>query len=432
MVKMPPWPTPLFPNHINFGLERIRALLKELGDPHKHIPPTIHITGTNGKGSTLSFIRSILEHSGYKLHTYTSPHLIRFNERIKIAGVEISDNEINELASMCKKAESRLTQPVSFFEGVTAMAFLAYKNTYADFTLLEVGMGGRLDATNVVENTIASVVTPISYDHTQQLGQTLAQIAFEKAGILRKNTKAIISMQTDEASNVLNNQAELLNAPVYEYEYDFGCEKLDGQFIYKDNKGEVYFPLPSLLGDHQIINATTAIATIKNLDIKNVTDDKIASAIQNTYWPGRLEQLKKGRVVQSLPSGLELWMDGAHNDSGAQILANWCSVNNDQPIYLICGMTKGRDSNNFLSYFKNIVDLVIGVRVENESMSYLGDYITKAALNLGIKSVSLDSIEDGIEYIVNNFSNGKILVCGSLYLAGELMVKNNSHEYIVK
>lgn len=422
-MKMPNWPKPFLQGDIILGLERIKALLYILGNPHHDIPPVIHITGTNGKGSTLSFIKSILEHAGYKTHSYTSPHLIEFNERIKINGIKISDAELNQLSSICRLAEEKLGFKVTFFEGVTAIAFLAFKNTKADFTLLEVGMGGRLDATNVAVNTIASVITPIAYDHTDMLGESLSQIAFEKCGILRPDIPAIISMQTDEASGVINQYAKNINSQIIEYEYEWGCELNENNFHFYSNQIKTTYPIPSLIGDHQIINASCAIATVKFLNL-NIDNQTIAKALTNTYWPARLECLKKGRLVDEISGDWQVWIDGAHNDSGAQTIAYWAIQNSNMPLYIVCGMTRGRKSDNFLGYFKNIANYVVGVRVTNESMSYSGEYVRNAALKLGFKSIATDDVIDAIKYITDRFPQGKILICGSLYLAGEVIMYN--------
>jgi dihydrofolate synthase/folylpolyglutamate synthase len=426
MVKMPSWPMPLWHKPGSYSLERIVKLLAQLDNPHLKLPHVVHVTGTNGKGSTIAFLRAILEAAGYSVHCYTSPHLVRYNERIRIRGQEISDYYLNEIIEETRTAAEAINLEVTFFEGTTAAAFLAFAKQPADISLIEVGLGGRLDATNVFKNPTLTVITPISYDHMDILGHSLGQIAYEKAGIMRKNTPCIVAPQTEEAESMLESIAAKLEVPLINFEYDYGISKTESGFIYSAPNREIHLPNPSLTGEHQYINASTAITAALNLPNFDISEKTIIQGITHAYWPARLQRLNEGHILSMLSSGWELWVDGAHNESGAQVLSLWAEANQDLPLYMICGMTKGRDSAKFLQYFAGKVEFVCGVLVEAEPTSHKAEFIVNAAKEVGIAAAPCSSIEHAIEQILKiSLEPARIIVCGSLYLAGDFINKNS-------
>jgi dihydrofolate synthase/folylpolyglutamate synthase len=428
MIKMPHWPIPLWYKPIDLGLDRITLLLNKLGNPHQILPPIIHVAGTNGKGSTIAFLKTFFEQAGFKVHRYTSPHLITFNERINIAGVDISDDYAYEILEECRLATEELNIPITFFEGMTAAAFLAFTRNYADIVLLETGLGGRLDATNVIDQPLLSVITPISFDHMEYLGPTLATIAGEKAGIIKPNSPCVVSAQPDEAFARIEQYAAKVSAPIFAYEYDFGVKKAESEMIYVSQSQELHLPFPSLPGDHQFINAATAIACIELIKDKfYIREDAIARGLVSATWPARLQRLKEGNLVDLLPANAKLWIDGAHNEAGGEVLSLWVE-DSIEPTYLIAGMTKGRDSKKFFKYFASKVKHVYGVLVEAEPSSHKPEYIVSAAQAVGIEASVADSIEEAIHNIITIATPPfKILICGSLYLAGMALEKNNSN-----
>ncbi len=423
MVFMPNWPKPLGSKPINFGLERVLELLKRLGNPHLNLPPIVHFAGTNGKGSSIAFTKAILEAAGYKVHTYTSPHLINFNERINLAGYDISEEMLNQISDECRIAAADMT--VTFFEGTTAMAFTAFTKVHADIILLETGMGGRLDATNVIDKPLCTVITPISIDHTEYLGPNVTIIAGEKVGILKRNTPCVSSMQFEEVNTVIEKKAEELKAPLFSFGYDWIVEKISNGMIYKSKLGNLQLPFPSLLGDHQLINAGTAISTVKNLSGYKVSDDAYQKGITSAKWAARMQPITYGKLLNLLPENWEIWIDGAHNSAGANVVSCIIDEWTDKPTYLICGFTKGRNAEELLGFFYGKVEFVCGVLVETEPSAHLAQHIAEAAKSVGIQSKAFDTIEDAIKFLptINN-SPARVLFCGSLYLASDALKAN--------
>lgn len=423
MVFMPHWPKPLGSKPIDFGLERVEELLHKLGNPHKKLPPVVHFAGTNGKGSTIAFLRSMLEAAGCKVHVYSSPHLLNFNERIVLAGNEISDDMLTQLAEECRIAAGDMR--ITFFEGTTAMAYLAFSRVDADIVLLETGMGGRLDATNVIDEPICTVITPVSIDHTEFLGPTVKIIAGEKAGIIKKGVPCVSSMQFDDAHAVLEHKAEQLYAPFYAFGYDWVAEKTDNGIAYKSQFGDMNLPFPSLKGDHQIINAGTAVTVTKILKAYELTEENIAQGIQNAKWPARMQQLESGKLLDKLPKGWEIWIDGAHNNAGAHIISCMIEDWKDKPTYLISGFTRGRKAEEFFSFFTNKVKFVCGLLVETEPSAQKAEDVADEAIQAGIEAKAFDSIEDALHFLPSLAdAPARIVICGSLYLASDAMKAN--------
>lgn len=308
MIYMPHWPKPLGSRPKDFSLDRIKSFLNKLGNPEKKMPPIIHIAGTNGKGSTLAFIRHIMQAAGYKVHAYTSPHLVNFNERIVIAGSYIDDNELYSLLEECRAVIAE--QPITLFEAATIAAFLAFSRHKADITLVEVGMGGRLDATNVIDSPILTIITSIALDHMEYLGPTIEIIAGEKAGIMKPNVPCVIAPQEKSIMNTLEYHAINKKSPLYRGGFEWNCKKKNNKMVFQSAIQSIEFPLPSLKGDHQIINAGNAIAACSILSGKygfDIGEEDITSGLQCTYWPARLERIKEGNLISLLPKDWQLF-----------------------------------------------------------------------------------------------------------------------------
>ncbi|WP_264337785.1 bifunctional folylpolyglutamate synthase/dihydrofolate synthase [Wolbachia endosymbiont (group B) of Dolichovespula media] len=429
MIYMPHWPKPIGSRPKDFSLDRIKSFLNKLGNPEKKIPPIIHIAGTNGKGSTLSFIRYIMQAAGYKVHTYTSPHLVNFNERIVVAGTDVDDSELHNSLEECRIAVAE--QPITLFEATTIAAFLAFARHKADITLVEVGMGGRLDATNVIDNPILTIITSIALDHTKYLGPTVETIAGEKAGIMKPNVPCVIAPQEKSIMNTLEHHAINKKSPLYRGGLEWNCEKQNNRMVFQSTIQSIEFSLPSLKGDHQIINAGNAIAACSILSGKygfNIGEEDIASGLQSTYWPARLESIKEGNLISLLPKDWQLFLDGAHNNDGARVLAKWVRDNFTEGVYMIFGVTRNRNVAEFLEHLKPYIKLLCAVCVKSEPKATSTDLIREGAHNIGINAIECESISDAISnYILKaSIQNVKtILICGSLFLARDLSMENN-------
>lgn len=430
MVFMPHWPVPNIKNSIVLGLERVEQLLEKLGSPNLRLPPVIHIAGTNGKGSTLAFLRAIFEDAGYKVHRYTSPHLINFNERIMLAGNDIADDYLYQLLEEVRAACEGME--ATFFEITTAAAFLAFSRAPADVLLLETGLGGRLDATNVIPNPLQTIITPISLDHMEYLGTTLSQIATEKAGILKPNVECVVSWQMNEAMLSIRNKSRDTDTSLYQCGTDWSFEVTDSGFNFLDHRNQSSIPLPkpNLFGLHQLINAATATASILRLTNEfKISYSNIANGLQKARWPARMERITNGVLYKMLPAGYELWLDGAHNGSGAEMVAETIRYAwQDKPLYLINGRTGARDIKGFLSNFKELATMVYGVKVQTEPKAESATNIASGAQEIGIASKAADSIYEAIVDIIKTSTKpSRILICGSLYLAGDLILANRSN-----
>jgi dihydrofolate synthase/folylpolyglutamate synthase len=417
MVWMPHWPLVKMKNNIKYDLLRIKKLLHHLGDPHKKIKQIIHVGGTNGKGSTVAFLSSILKKAGYSVHSYTSPHLFEFNERIRIDGEKISNDYLFSLCEAVRFIDSKYNIEASFFEATTAIAFMAFAENSADITLLEVGLGGRLDATNIIQHPLVTVITPISLDHTEYLGNSLQLIAKEKAGIIKSGAPCILSCQYPEVFNVLLSDCKKKKVSTYAFEYDFMIRKNDHSFIFENKSLKMNIPYPGFLkGDHQLVNAATSIATIHAAEIP-VQESMIKSGVESAQWPGRIENYSFKRYPH------QIYFDGAHNESGAFCLSKWIQENvKTKNKHLILGMTNNRDVCAFVRHFS--VQCVHCVPVMSESLSYKGEEIQQLILrsNLKFETNSYPGILEALEKIVKSINEepGFIIVTGSLFLAADL------------
>jgi len=404
-MKFPSWPNPSGYRDIELGLSRVYQLLERLENPHLNLPPTIHIAGTNGKGSTQAFLRAICEEAGMKIHSYTSPHLVNFNERIVLLGQEISDDFLNEILDECKNAAQKNPQiPVTFFEGITVAAFLAFSRVKSDVLLLEVGMGGRLDATNVLPEVLASIITPIDFDHQDFLGETLEKIAFEKAGIIKKNCPTFLGKQKVEALRSIENQARWMNSEIFNF---------DEKFL-KFEK--------SLEGNYQHENAALA-ATVAQKIFK-ISDEQIKNALKKAKWNARLQKITSGKFFETLPKNCELYLDGSHNPQGAATVRDFLHSKKQQKKSVIFSMLKDKDCAEFLKIIAPEIDELVAIAIPDEPKSRSAQEIFEIAKNLKIKSQIAKNFDEAFTKI-NHDEDALIVVCGSLYLAGNFLEKNS-------
>lgn len=408
----------LHPKIIDLTLDRMTRLLDLLGSPEKALPPVIHIAGTNGKGSTQAMIRAGLEASGDICHAYTSPHLARFHERIFLAGKTIAEQDLANYLSKCEKVNGKIS--ITYFEITTCAALLAFSQNKADYTLLEVGLGGRLDATNVIEDPKITVITPISIDHQQYLGNTLSEIAFEKAGILKRNCFAIIGPQEDEALNVIEARALEVGATCKIYGQHWHVWEENGRLIFQDENGLLDLPLPKLIGAHQVQNAGIALATLRYLGKESISYD---GAMLNADWPARMQKLKNGPLITLAPDA-EIWLDGGHNKAAGQALSEAISRLQSRKLFLIVGMLNTKDVMGYMQPLLNKSSDLYGVSIPGEAATMSAQETVDIAKDVGFKAIVSENVESAIKDIVKYDHNARILICGSLYLAGNILKEN--------
>ena len=408
----------LHPKVIDLTLDRVWTLLEKLDNPQNRLPPVIHLAGTNGKGSTQAMIRAGLEAGNAKVHAYTSPHLARFHERIRLAGELITEEALTEVLDRCYQANG--TDPITYFEITTVAGLLAFAETPADYTLLEVGLGGRLDATNVIDKPAVTVITPVDLDHQQFLGDTLAKIAGEKAGIIKRGVPCVVGPQHDESMDVIENIAARLGAPLYAYGQQWHVSAEHERLIYQDERGLLDLPLPNLPGPHQIMNAGAAIATLRLLGKDEAACE---AAVTRAYWPARMERLTKGALVD-LAAPAELWLDGGHNPAAGRALAETLRQQPKRPTHLICGMLNTKDIGGYLAPLSEVADTLTAVSIPGEANTIPAKDTAKAATDVGMPASVADSVTDAITTIKATAPNARILICGSLYLAGHVMREN--------
>lgn len=408
----------LHPKVIDLTLDRVHRLLSALDHPERRIPPVIHIAGTNGKGSTLAMIRAGLEAAGQAVHAYTSPHLARFHERIRLAGTLISEPALAALLDECVTANGN--DPITFFEITTCAAFLAFARTPADWTLLEVGLGGRLDATNVVAAPRLTIITPVSLDHQQYLGETVAEIAGEKAGILKRRVPCIVGPQTDEGLAVIEARAARLGVPLLVHGQHWHIGEDRGRMIYQDESGLVDLPLPNLPGPHQIQNAGAAIAALRHLGFDAAVCE---AAVTQAVWPARMQRLRQGPLVAAAPRA-ELWLDGGHNPAGGEALAATLAQMPKRPTHLICGMLNTKDIGGYLRPLARHADSLTAVSIPGEKNTLPAEETQAAARAAGLSATTASSVQDAVDRVAGADPQARILICGSLYLAGQVLREN--------
>ncbi len=408
----------LHPKVMDLVLDRVWRLLEAVGNPQNRLPPVIHIAGTNGKGSTQAMIRAGLEQGGARVHAYTSPHLARFHERIRLAGELISEDALTEVLDRCYQANGG--DPITYFEITTVAGLLAFAETDADYTLLEVGLGGRLDATNVVEKPALTVITPVDLDHQKFLGDTLAQIAGEKAGIIKRGVPCIVGPQHDESMAVIEQVAGSLGAPLLAYGQHWHVSTERDRLVYQDENGLLDLPLPSLRGPHQIMNAGAAIAALRALGKDEAACE---AAVTSPYWPARMERLTKGPLAE-LAAPAELWLDGGHNPAAGRALADTLRQQPPRPTHLICGMLNTKDIAGYLTPLAEVCESLIGVSIPDEINTIPAESTAKEAMQVGLPASTADSVDAAIRQITAHSPDARILICGSLYLAGHVMREN--------
>ncbi|MCY3875013.1 MAG: bifunctional folylpolyglutamate synthase/dihydrofolate synthase [Rhodobacteraceae bacterium] len=412
--------TGLHPKLIDLNLERMNRLLAALGHPEMSLPPVVHIAGTNGKGSTAAMIRKGLETAGNTVHVYTSPHLVRFHERIRVAGSLIPEQDLTALLEECEDANK--DDPITVFEITTCATFLAFSRTPADYTILEVGLGGRLDATNVVASPAVSVITPVSLDHQQYLGNSLREIAWEKAGILKRNTLGVVTQQSPEALEVIQEVAVSVGATLkVEGHHWHVWESDDGNTGFQDEYGFLDLPRPSLPGRHQIGNAGCAAAVLRILRLDGNSVAAAIGGVSSNEWPARMQRVRDGDLSIHAPEA-RIWLDGGHNPAAGLALARTLEdLPAGQSTHLVCGMMNSKDPASFLEPFVGLVDSVTGVVIPGETASRPADDIALASQDLGIRASTADGIPDAVKAITSRTPGARILICGSLYLAGALL-----------
>ena len=425
-MKLPFWPTFIGNRDIKLGLDRVYKTLERLDNPHLKIPPTIHLAGTNGKGSTLSFLKNIFINSNLKVHSYTSPHLVNFNERIFLANEEISDDFLNECLHECKNAsEIEPKIELSFFEATTITAFLAFSKIKADILLLETGMGGRLDATNILPEVLATIITPISLDHTEFLGKTLTKIAFEKAGIIKKNCPTFIAKQKLSALKTIKEVALKNNSQTTIFGDDFNIIKKAKSFKFVGFKQNLEFKNPTLFGTHQIDNASLAIAVALSLKEFSIKKEAIDKALENTIWQARIQPILAGKFFDKLTGSQKLYLDGSHNLQGASTILNFLKSQKKQKKIVIFAMLSDKDYVKFLTKLSSEIDLLIITTIKNEPKSIEPKIIENLAQDLGIKSRIVKDFDEAFLGIKNE-EKAVILITGSLYQAGSFLEENKN------
>ena len=406
------------PKIIDLTLERMWRILAALDHPERRLPPVIHIAGTNGKGSTLATIRAGLEGAGHVTHAYTSPHLARFHERIRLAGDLIDEDLLSDMLDRCLVANG--TDAITYFEITTAAALLAFAETPADYTLLEVGLGGRLDATNVVDTPALCVITPVDMDHQQYLGDTLGRIAGEKAGIIKRGVPVIVGRQHDDGLAVIEAQAARLSAPLYAYGQHWHVWEEAGRLVFQDETGLLDLPKPTLLGAHQIENAGIALAALR---VMGKGEAACEAAMTRAVWPARMQRLRHGPLVDSAPRA-EVWLDGGHNPHAAHAIAALLAGMGARPTHLICGMLNTKDVTGFMAPLAAVAQSLHAVSIPGQSATLTASDTATAARAAGLPAHEADSVAAALATITTQDPEARILICGSLYLAGEILKTN--------
>jgi dihydrofolate synthase/folylpolyglutamate synthase len=408
----------LHPKMIDLTLDRVHRLLARVGHPEASLPPVVHIAGTNGKGSTLAMIRAGLEGAGEVCHAYTSPHLARFHERIRVAGELISEEALTAILDECY--EKNDGAPITFFEITTVAGLMAFARTPADWTLLEIGLGGRLDATNVVKAPRLCVITPIDFDHEQYLGDTIARIAFEKAGILKPGVPCIVAAQHPEAREVIEAQAEKVGAPLILHGQEFEAREERGRLVFQDDRGLLDLPLPNLPGPHQITNAGTALAALRTL---GKDETACEAAVTRAEWPARMQRLRRGPLVDAAETA-ELWLDGGHNPAAGRAVAEALKRLPRKRTHLIVGMLNTKDVTGFLRPLAEVAADLHAVSIPGAAATLPAAETAEAGRAVGLPTTVAASVLDAVRDIAGRDPGARILICGSLYLAGDVLKTN--------
>jgi dihydrofolate synthase/folylpolyglutamate synthase len=408
----------LHPKIIDLTLDRVWRLLEALDNPQDRLPPVVHIAGTNGKGSTQAMIRAGLEGAGRSVHAYTSPHLARFHERIRLAGELIAEAHLTEVLDECYSANGG--ENITYFEITTCAALLAFARIPADYTLLEVGLGGRLDATNVIARPALSVITPVSIDHEQFLGNTIAKIAGEKAGIIKRGVPVVVGPQAEEAMEVIEEVAARHGAPLIAHGQHWHVYEERGRLIFQDETGLLDLPMPALIGAHQVQNAGIALAALRHLGMDEAACE---AAMTGAKWPARMQRLKTGPLVEAAGSA-ELWLDGGHNAAAGVALADVLAGLPKRPTHLICGMLNTKDVRGYMAPLAPHVASLTAISIPGEAATLSAEETEAAAQSVGINASRAEDALSALKVIVAEDPAARVLICGSLYLAGNILREN--------
>jgi dihydrofolate synthase/folylpolyglutamate synthase len=423
----------LHPKRIDLDLERMHRLLERLGHPERRLPPVIHVAGTNGKGSTIAYLRAILEAAQLRVHAYTSPSLVRINECFRLGriggGILVGDDELRAALEHCERANAGA--PITIFELETATAFWMFAQHPADAVLLEVGLGGRLDATNVVDAPLVTVIAPVSMDHTEFLGDTLTTIAREKAGILKPNVPAVCAEQPAEAMAAIEREARRMHAPLHSAGHEWHVNVERGRLVYQDDRGLMDLAAPKLFGRHQFDNAGLAIATLRAQSVFRIDAAAFEAGIVNAEWPARMQRLASGALVDQAPQGSEIWLDGGHNAEGGRVAAAALGDLEERvsrPLVVIVGMMGNKDANAFLANFAGLTRHIIAVQVPDRDNAMPPDRLADAARALGMRVETSAGIEAALRALARLAYEvpPRILITGSLYLAGHVLGANGT------
>ena len=408
----------LHPKIIDLTLDRMWRCLNAVGDPHLRVPPVIHVAGTNGKGSTQAMIRAGIEAAGQSAHAYTSPHLARFHERIRVAGEIISEDRLSAYLDEVYAANGGGS--ITYFEITTVAAFLAFAREKADWTLLEVGLGGRHDATNVIAEPALTIITKIDLDHQQFLGDTIPEIAFQKAGIIKRNVPVVVGPQHDAALEVIEKEAQRFGAPVLAYGQHWHVGQENGRMVYQDERGLLDLPLPNLRGPHQVGNAGMAIAALRHLGFDEAACE---GAVTSAYWPARMQRLREGPLVDRAKRA-ELWLDGGHNPAAGKALAETLEGLPKRPTHMICGMLSTKDVVGYLRPLAAHAETLHAVAIPGEAATLSAEDTAAAASDVGLETHVAASVSEALDAILSHTPDARVLICGSLYLAGAILREN--------
>ncbi|MDB5598107.1 MAG: bifunctional folylpolyglutamate synthase/dihydrofolate synthase [Xanthobacteraceae bacterium] len=423
----------LHPKRIDLSLDRLNRLLNALGNPERRVPPVIHVAGTNGKGSTVAFLRAMLEAAGKRVHVYTSPHLVRFNERFRIGapgeGALVSDEALADALAQCERANA--DAPITVFEITTAAGFVLFAQNPADVLLLEVGLGGRLDATNVIERPLASIITPVSLDHSEFLGDTVDMIATEKAGILKRGVPGIVAPQSPDALAAIERQAARRGSPLRIAGEQWTATEERGRLVYQDDDGLIDLPAPKLYGRHQFENAGLAIAALRAIPEWKLPAAAMEAGITRAEWPARMQRLSHGKLADLVPPGGELWLDGGHNPDGGRAVAAALADLEERvprPLVMIVGMMGNKDCEGFLRNFAGLARRIFTVPIPDQENAAPAEEIAVVARNIDIPAQRRDSLREALMAVgkLDLDPPPRVLITGSLYLAGAVLAENGT------